>query len=100
LAEPYYKCIYNLLIDVTRSYLEKNMLGVGISIEESFQALVIKKLCLFRKLSIPSFVCVDPLAWWCIHETQFLNVDFLGKNILEIPSSQIEIEHVFNLLGC
>jgi hypothetical protein len=75
------------------------MLGVEISIEESFQALVIKKLFLFMKLSIPSFACVDPLAWWCIHETQFLNVGFLVKKILEISSSQIEIERLFNFVG-
>jgi hypothetical protein len=79
LVEPYYKCIYNLLIDVTRSYLEENMLGVGISIEEFSQALVTKKIFLFKKFSIPSFACVDPLAWCCICERQFLNVGFLVK---------------------
>ncbi len=42
----------------------------------SSQTLITKKLFLFRKLSIPSFACVDPLAWWCI---QFLNVGFLVK---------------------
>jgi hypothetical protein len=79
LVEPYYKCIYNLLIDVTRSYLEENMLGVGILTEEFSQALVTEKLFLFKKLSIPSFACVDPLTWWCIRERQFLNVGFLVK---------------------
>jgi hypothetical protein len=52
------------------------MLGVEISIEEISQTLITKKLFLFKKLSIPSFACVDPLAWWCI---QFLNVGFLVK---------------------
>jgi hypothetical protein len=31
--------------------------------------------------------CVDPLNWWWIHETQFLNVSFLVKQILGILGS-------------
>jgi hypothetical protein len=41
----------------------------------------------------------DPLAWWCIHETQFWNVGFLAKKHFEISGSHIEIEHVFSLVG-
>jgi hypothetical protein len=66
-------------IDVIGPKLEENMFRVGASIEESSQALVIGELSLFKRLSIPSFACVDPLAWWCIHERQFLNVGFLVK---------------------
>jgi hypothetical protein len=40
-------------IDVVRLELEKNMFGVGASIEESSQALV-TRIFLFRRLSIPS----------------------------------------------
>jgi hypothetical protein len=40
-------------IDVVRLELEKNMFGVGASIEESSQALV-TRISLFRRLSIPS----------------------------------------------
>jgi hypothetical protein len=51
-------------IDVIGPKLEENMFRVGASIEESSQALVIGELSLFKRLSIPSFACVDPLAWW------------------------------------
>lgn len=49
-------------IDVVRPYLEKNMFGVGASIEESSQTLVTKELSLFKKLSISSFTCANPLT--------------------------------------
>ncbi len=52
---------------------------------------------MFRRLSISLITCVDPLAWWQIHETQFPNVSLFVKQILGILGSQIEIEHVFNL---
>jgi hypothetical protein len=54
---------------------------------------------LFIKLSIPSFACAYPLAWWHICEGKFLNVGFPVKEILGIPSSQIKIEQMFNLVG-
>lgn len=59
--------------------------------------MVVGELSLFRRLSIPSSACADPLAWWLMHEGQFPNVGFLAKQILGIPSSQIKIEQVFNL---
>ncbi len=34
-----------------------------------------------------------------MHESQIFNVGFLAKQILGIPSSQIEIEQVFTLVG-
>jgi hypothetical protein len=43
-----------------RSYLKKNMFGVGTSIEESILTIVLD--IFFRRLFIPSCACVDPLA--------------------------------------
>jgi hypothetical protein len=65
-------------IDVVGPQFEENMFGVGVSIEESSQALVTRELYLFRRLSIPS------LAWWRMHEGQFPNVGFLAKQIIGI----------------
>jgi hypothetical protein len=76
-----------------------NIFGVGASIEESSYAFVVGELSLFRRLFISFVTCVDPLTWWQIHETQFPNVRFFVKQILRILRSQIEIEHVFNLVG-
>jgi len=42
-------------------------------------------------------MCVDPLAWWHIHEGHFLNMGFLVKQILGIVGSQIETKRVFSL---
>jgi len=70
-------------IYVAKPKLEENSFGVGVSIEESFSALVTWELSLFRRLFIPSFACADPLAWWQMYEGQFPNVGFLAKQILE-----------------
>jgi hypothetical protein len=59
---------------------------------------VVGGLSLFKRLFIFLATCVDPLAWWWIHETQFPNVSLLAKQILKIIGSQIEIECVFNLV--
>jgi hypothetical protein len=67
--------------------LEKNMFGAGVLNEESSWALVIGELSLFKRLSIPSSTCVDPLTWWQMHEGHFPNVVFLANLILGIPSS-------------
>jgi hypothetical protein len=67
-------------IDVVGEEFEKNMFGVGASIEESSCALIIKKLSMFKRLPILPFACVDPLAWWCIHEGQFSDMGFLVKH--------------------
>jgi hypothetical protein len=40
--------------------LEENMFSVGASIEQSSQTIIIGELSLFKRLSIPSFACVDP----------------------------------------
>jgi hypothetical protein len=66
-------------IYAARPKLEENLFGVGVSIEESSRALITQELSLFGRFSIPSFACVDPLAWRWMHEGQFPNVGFLAK---------------------
>jgi len=61
---------------------DNNIFGVGTSMEESSHALVVGELSLFKRLSISPTTCVDPLAWWQIHDTPFPNVSFLAKQIL------------------
>jgi hypothetical protein len=78
---------------------DNNIFGVGTSMEESSCTLVVGELSLFKNLFITPITCVDPLASWRIHETQFPNVNFLTKQILGIPRSQIETKHVFSLVG-
>jgi hypothetical protein len=54
---------------------------------------------LFKRLSIFSTTCANPLTWWCMHEAQFLNVGFLAKQIFGILGSQIKIKWVFIFVG-
>ncbi len=49
------------------------------STEKSSHALVVGELFLFKKLFVTLTTCVDPLAWWQIHESQLSNVSFLAK---------------------
>jgi hypothetical protein len=58
----------NAPVDVVGEEFEKIMFGVGASFEESSHALVIGKLSVFKRLHVLPFACVDPLAWWRIHE--------------------------------
>jgi hypothetical protein len=69
---------------------DNNIYCVGASMEESSHALAVGELSLLGRLSISPATCVDPLAWWWIHETQFPNVSFFAKQILRILGSQIE----------
>jgi hypothetical protein len=78
---------------------ETNMFVVGAFVKESLHALVIGELSLFRRLVIPLSMCANPLIWWKTHEGQFLNVGFLGKQVLGILGSQIEIEKMFHLIN-
>ncbi len=47
---------------------EGNMFGVGASFEESSWTLIIRKLFLFKRLSILPITYENPLVWWCNHE--------------------------------
>jgi hypothetical protein len=67
------------LIDDVGLELEQNMFRTGALIEESFWALVIRELSLFRKLFISSSTCAYSLTWWHMHEGLFPNVGFFYK---------------------
>jgi hypothetical protein len=71
--------------------------GVKASMEESSYAFVPQKLSLFWRLSIPLSKCVNLLAWWWSHESQFPNVGFLAKFLKKILEFQIEIKRMFSL---
>jgi hypothetical protein len=70
---------FTITIDDARLELEKNVFEMKALIEESSQTLVIGELTLFKRLSIFSSACANPLIWWCMHEGQFSNVGFLAK---------------------
>ncbi len=52
---------------------------MDVSLEKSSCALVVGELSLFKKLFVTLATCVDPLAWWQVHENQLPNVNFLAK---------------------
>jgi hypothetical protein len=56
---------------------EGNMFDVKASMEESFRALVVGKLSLFKRLSIFPSTHVDHLSWWQSHENQFSHIGFV-----------------------
>jgi hypothetical protein len=82
-------------------FIEKdnNIFRGNASIEETSCAHVVAELSLFKRLFISLATCVDLVAWWQIHETQFPNVNFLAKQILQILGSQIKTKRVFNLVS-
>jgi uncharacterized Tic20 family protein len=67
--------------------------------EKSSRTLVVGELFLFRRLFIPLSKCLDTLAWWHTHESEFPNVGFLPKQILEILGFQIGTKKMVSLVG-
>jgi hypothetical protein len=51
---------------------------------ENFLNALVGELSLFKRLFVIFVACLDSLAWWQIHESQFPNIDFLTKHILGI----------------
>jgi hypothetical protein len=90
-----------VVVDDVRLELQKNMFGVGALVDQLRILFMHSSLesCLCLRGCFSSSTCANPLTWWCMHESQFFNVNFLAKQILGIPSSQIEIEQVFTLVG-
>ncbi len=56
-----------------------NIFGVDTSIEKSLCAFVNREVYLFKRLFVTLVACVDPLVWWCNHETQFPSIGFFAK---------------------
>jgi hypothetical protein len=67
------------------------------SIEEGNESLLKSKLSSFHWIVVLEEDLKSLLAWWKTHESQFLNVGFLTKQILGILRSQIKIECIFNI---
>jgi hypothetical protein len=79
---------------------DNNIFSMGAFMEESSHALVVGELSLFKRLYVTPITCVDPLAWWWIHETQFINVCFLAKKILGISGHKLKLNVWSILLVC
>jgi hypothetical protein len=58
------------IIDVPNSQFKEkgNMFNSGAPMEEFSHALVVRELYLFKRLSIFTFACVDPMFCWRSHE--------------------------------
>jgi hypothetical protein len=65
--------------------------------ENTIHKLLKNELTLFHHLHVKLEDCALPLTWWKLHETRFLNVSFVARQILEVFGSHIEIEHIFNI---
>jgi hypothetical protein len=72
-----------LVVSIDGLFVEEekktNMFGVGASIKEFSQALVIGELFLFQRVVIPPSMCANSLVWWRTHEGQFPNVSLPNK---------------------
>jgi hypothetical protein len=69
------------------------------STSEPTKELVNRELLIFKKyqLDVEDIKC--PLQWWQKHETMFLTIGFLARQILGVVGFQIEIERSFFLVG-
>jgi hypothetical protein len=68
------------------------------STNEIAKKLVNQELLIFQKyqVDVKNIECL--LDRWKKHESMFPTIDFLAKQMLEIVSSQIEIERIFSLI--
>ncbi len=73
--------------------------GVSFSIEDFCLFLVKPELFLYRCLLMSENDVYSFLQWWKDHAKQFPNVSFRACQFLGIPSSQIETEWIFNIVG-
>jgi hypothetical protein len=70
-----------------------------INCNELMRELVTRELLFFKHYHMDNEKIICPLKWWEKHESLFLIVRFLAMQILGIPRSQIETEHIFSLVG-
>jgi hypothetical protein len=70
-----------------------------ISYNEPMRELINKEFLFFKHYHLDSKEIKCPLAWWEKHESLLPRVGFLARQIIDIPRSQIEIEHIFSLAG-
>jgi hypothetical protein len=77
--------------------LNDPLFGELTSTEEANESLLKSKLSLFHWIVVLEEDLKSLLAWWETHESQFLNVGFLTKQILGILRSQIKTECIFSI---
>jgi hypothetical protein len=77
--------------------LNDPLFGEPTSTEEANESLLKSKLSLFHWIVVLEEDLKSLLAWWKTHESQFLNVGFLTKQILGIPRSQMKTECIFSI---
>jgi hypothetical protein len=66
---------------------------------KTVKEIVTRELLDFRRFHVDVKDIKNPSQWWEKHEFKFHVVGFFAKQILRIGGSQIEIEHIFSLLG-
>jgi len=70
-----------------------------VSIIELAKELINKKLLIFKRYKVDVNEIKHLFQWWKKHESMFLVMNFLARQILSIVSKQIEIEIIFSLIG-
>ncbi len=66
---------------------------------ETLKEIITKELLDFRRFHLDLKEIKNPFQWWEKHESRFPVVALLVRQILGIVSSQIEIGHIFFLVG-
>jgi hypothetical protein len=61
--------------------------------------IVSRELLDFRRFQVDVKYIKNPPQWWEKHESKFNIVGFLAKQMVGIIGSEIEIEHIFSLVG-
>ncbi len=78
--------------------LTRKILFLDMSNVDHLQGLLKIKLSLFCHFHVhPNYKL--PLTWWKAHEAWFLNVALIAHQVFGILGSQIELEHIFIIVG-
>ncbi len=82
-----------------RSYEDNNLdiFEMIVTRSELVIELVKRKLLVFRRFQVDFKKMKCLLQWWQKHESMFLIVGFLARQILEIVESQMKTENIFFL---
>ncbi len=100
------KCHQHLHLVVEYEITEQNIdvesnldiFEMTINCNEPMKELVNMELLFFKHYHMDNEKIRCPLEWWEKHESLFLIVGFFAMQILGIPRSQIETEHIFSLV--
>jgi hypothetical protein len=75
------------------------LFGLATSTQEVTKNLFKVQLSLFCNFNVENIDGLDPLIWWFVNQSRLSNIGSLGRQILGIPNSQIEIEQIFSIAG-